>query len=195
MSSAPSSKQALDLLLLVQQLKLTKRTGWVQKSVKGPESIADHMYRMSIMAMVSCPPAVDRDRCIKMALVHDLAEAIVGDIPPDAGVSKEEKAIMEQDAMKEIKTMLGDASFEANEIEELFNEYECGETAEAMLVKDFDKLEMILQAHEYEQAQSMDLQEFFDSTEGRFSTPTGKALAGEVMARRAACKQGESGGS
>jgi len=180
--------------MLVQQLKLTKRTGWVRKGVDGPESIADHMYRMGIMAMVSCPPDVDRTRCIKMALVHDLAEAIVGDIPPNAGVSKEDKAAMEQDAIQRIKEMLGSACAEAGEIEELFNEYEAGSSPEAKLVKDFDKLEMILQAHEYEQAQGLLLQEFFDSTEGGFQTPTGQALASEVVARRDAARQPPTGG-
>jgi len=187
--SLPSTAGMIDLLQLVQQLKVTKRTGWVRKGVDGPESIADHMYRMGIMSLISCPDGVDQTRCMKMALVHDLAEAIVGDIPPNAGVSKEEKAKMEQDAIQTIKGMLGSRSAAGSEIEELFNEYEAGETREAQLVKDFDKLEMILQAHEYEQAQGMQLQEFFDSTSGKFKTEMGKSLAEEVYQRRGAAKE------
>ena len=49
-----------------------------------PESIADHMYRMSLMAMISSfsNGKIDTNRCIQLALIHDLAEAQVGDITP-----------------------------------------------------------------------------------------------------------------
>jgi len=55
----------------------------------------------------------------------------------------------------------------------LWHEYEAQSTPESHLVKDFDKLEMIIQAHEYEQAQGLQLQQFFDSTQGKFKTDTG----------------------
>ena len=47
------------------------------------------MYRMGIITML-CPPEVDmnRDRCVKMALIHDMAEALVGDITPTDGIAK-----------------------------------------------------------------------------------------------------------
>ncbi len=48
------------------------------------------------------------------------------------------------------------------------------------------QLEMILQASEYEAAQGLSLQEFFDSTAGRFKTKTGKAWAAEIVTRRTA---------
>ena len=47
------------------------------------------------------------------------------------------------------------------------------------------QLEMILQAQEYEQEQEVDLHDFFDSTEGRFTTPLGQAWAKEIIKRRA----------
>ena len=56
------------------------------------------------------------------------------------------------------------------------SEYEAGETNEAKLCKDFDKIEMILQAFEYESAQGKDLQEFFDSTAGKWRTVHGCGL-------------------
>ena len=57
------------------------------------ESIADHMYRMSVMVQTVLKPSdpINKDKCIKMALVHDMAEAITGDITPDDGISAEEK--------------------------------------------------------------------------------------------------------
>lgn len=61
----------------------------------------------------------------------------------------------------------------AQEVEALWHEYEAQSSPEAALVKDFDKLEMIIQAHEYEQEQGLQLQQFFDSTQGKFKTNTG----------------------
>ena len=70
--------KALDFFRLVGKLKTTPRTGWVNNEVTSPESIADHMYRMSMLAMLITDPVVDRNRLIKICLVHDLGESIVG---------------------------------------------------------------------------------------------------------------------
>eukprot|EP00199_Chlamydomonas_sp_CCMP681_P006456 CAMPEP_0119116108 /NCGR_PEP_ID=MMETSP1180-20130426/52105_1 /TAXON_ID=3052 ORGANISM="Chlamydomonas cf sp, Strain CCMP681" /NCGR_SAMPLE_ID=MMETSP1180 /ASSEMBLY_ACC=CAM_ASM_000741 /LENGTH=199 /DNA_ID=CAMNT_0007105223 /DNA_START=102 /DNA_END=701 /DNA_ORIENTATION=+ len=186
-SSSPSPAAAVDFLFLLQKLKTTPRTGWVKRGVQQPESIADHMYRMGMMALIVGPDAgVNINRCIKMGIVHDVAEAIVGDITPYCNVAPEEKHRLEMDAISQIKAMLGEGTSAAQEISELWHEYEANQSKEAKLVKDFDKLEMIIQAHEYEQDQGKALQEFFDSTEGRFTTDTGKAWAAELYARRAA---------
>jgi putative hydrolase of HD superfamily len=53
------------------------------------------MYRMALMAIVLDRPNLDMNRCIQMALVHDLAEAIVGDITPECGISTDEKTRLE----------------------------------------------------------------------------------------------------
>jgi putative hydrolase of HD superfamily len=135
--SEPSpAARAVDFLHLTQSLKTTPRTGWVNNGVAHPESIADHMYRMSLMAMVAAKemPHLDPNKCVKLALIHDLAEAIVGDITPHDTVTKEEKAKLEADAMAKIRSMLGDALGGA-EVEALWHEYEEGQTEEAKLLK------------------------------------------------------------
>ncbi|MFS7895763.1 putative HD/PDEase domain, 5'-deoxynucleotidase YfbR/HDDC2 [Helianthus anomalus] len=135
----------------------TKRKGWVNHDIKGPESIADHMYRMAIMALiVGDLPGINRERCIKIALVHDIAEAIVGDITPSDGVPKVEKTRLEQAALNEMCNILG-GGMRAAEIQELWREYEDNASLEANLVKDFDKVEMILQALEYETGKQLEL--------------------------------------
>jgi putative hydrolase of HD superfamily len=83
-----------------------------------------------------------------MAIVHDLAEAIVGDIIPGQ-MPKEEKSKLEANAMIKIKETLGNTA-EAQFIHELWLEYELAETPEALFCKDLDKFEMIVQAFEYE---------------------------------------------
>ncbi|XP_051150668.1 uncharacterized protein LOC127265048 isoform X2 [Andrographis paniculata] len=149
-STSSSSTSAIDFLSLCHRLKTTKRTGWVRREVQGPESIADHMYRMGLMALIAPDiPGVDREKCIKMAIVHDIAEAIVGDIAPSDGIPKEEKSRREREALKNMCELLGGGP-RAKEISELWSEYEENSSLEAKVVKDFDKVEMILQALEYE---------------------------------------------
>ncbi|KAL7224479.1 hypothetical protein ACSBR1_025855 [Camellia fascicularis] len=182
-SSVPASS-AIDFLSLCHRLKTTKRTGWVRRDVENPESIADHMYRMGLMALVASDiPGVDRDKCIKLAIVHDIAEAIVGDITPSDGVPKHEKSRREQEALDHMCKLLGGGQ-RAQEIGQLWMEYEENLSLEAKVVKDFDKVEMILQALEYETEQGKNLDEFFLSTAGKFQTELGKSWASEIASRR-----------
>ncbi|KAK8522949.1 hypothetical protein V6N12_056641 [Hibiscus sabdariffa] len=175
---------AIDFLTLCHSLKTTKRKGWINHGIKGPESIADHMYRMALMALIAGDlPGVNRERCIKIAIVHDIAEAIVGDITPSCGVPKEEKRRREQAALTEMCKILG-GGMRAEEIQQLWAEYENNASLEANLVKDFDKVELILQALEYEMEHGKVLDEFFLSTEGKFQTEIGKSWAKEINSRR-----------
>ncbi|XP_077220588.1 uncharacterized protein LOC143854476 [Tasmannia lanceolata] len=183
-SISSSSSFSIDFLTLCHRLKTTKRKGWINHGIKGPESIADHMYRMALMALIAGDlPGVNRERCIKIAIVHDIAEAIVGDITPSDGVPKEEKSRREQAALNEMCKVLG-GGLRAEEIQELWAEYENNSSMEASLVKDFDKVEMILQALEYETEHGKVLDEFFLSTAGKFQTEIGRSWAAEVISRR-----------
>lgn len=137
-------------------------------------------------------------KCLKMALVHDLAEAQVGDITPHCGVSDHDKHSRERQAMISMTNTLtggsGDCSgttgsslgMVGSEILKLWEEYEEGTSMEAKLVKDMDKLEMILQALEYEQdgENKKSLDGFFDSTRDKWKTTIGKAWGKEIESRR-----------
>jgi len=152
------------------KLKHLKRTGWVQHQVPEPETVASHMYRMAMLAQL-LPPPIDHGRCIKMALAHDMGEAIVGDLTPSCGIGEAEKFDREMKAMNEIALLVPGAI--GSEWRELWLEYEAGATAEALAVKQLDKLDMIVQAFEYEQAQAqvgLNLEQFFTGTEGYFKT-------------------------
>eukprot|EP00775_Hariotina_reticulata_P007888 gene7888-8084_t len=105
--SMPTPAAAVDFLMLLSKLKTTKRTGWVRCNVEQPESIADHMYRMGLMSLLASDCGVDAARCMKIALVHDVAESIVGDITPHCQVTDEEKYQLEANAVQQIKSMLG----------------------------------------------------------------------------------------
>uniref|UniRef100_K3XAL5 5'-deoxynucleotidase n=1 Tax=Globisporangium ultimum (strain ATCC 200006 / CBS 805.95 / DAOM BR144) TaxID=431595 RepID=K3XAL5_GLOUD len=187
---------AVEFLRICGRLKVSgvrrlKRTGWVNNKVHLPESVADHMHRMGMCCMLidESNTTVNRSKCIKMAIVHDLAESLVGDITPHDGVPEDEKHRMEKEALEHICGVLGESQA-ATEIRELWHEYEAGTTEEAKIVKDFDKFEMILQADEYERDQNIPLDDFFRSTQGKFRTPLVQSWVEELTTQRAARQQG-----
>ena len=97
-----------------------------------------------------------------MALIHDLAEAKVGDITPLDGISKKEKHDLEEKAMIKLVNSLDNGK----DLLSLWKEFEEGKTKEAKFVKRLDKLEMMFQAYEYGITQPrVNLREFWDNTE------------------------------
>ncbi|MBI4014332.1 MAG: HD domain-containing protein [Candidatus Aenigmarchaeota archaeon] len=150
----------IGFLLNAGKLKRVKRAGWVLRNVPDAESVAEHSFRTALICMML--GGVNRERCIKIALIHDLAEALVGDITPVDGVTKEEKHSREADAFDEILK-----SMDTNEIRALWNEYEENKTEEAELVHSSDKLELALQAYEYEKeyGNKINLEEFWRGAE------------------------------
>lgn len=109
----------------------------------------------------------------------------MGDITPHCGVSDEDKYNLELGTMEQIQTMLGPL-LGGDEILDLWKEYEEGTSTEAKLLKDLDKIEMILQAQEYEAegSSTKSLDQFFSSTEGKWRTDIGRAWAMEIVSRR-----------
>ena len=100
-----------------------------------------------------------------MALVHDMAEGLVGDLTPVDGVPKVEKNRIEAATMDWIsQKLLGNVhgGRAGQDLRAAWQEYEDGETKESKFVHDVDKIELLLQMVEYERAQdcSVDLSEF-----------------------------------
>ena len=146
------SSQKSDLVSffrVVCNLKKTKRSGWMHKSnISPPESVADHSYSMCMMSMVlSDIIDLDTEHIMKMANLHDLAESFVGDNMPDK-ISYEEKVLLEDKAMIKIISKL--PSFLRGKYLDIWNEYIDNSTVSAKFVHNMDKLEMALQAKEYE---------------------------------------------
>ncbi len=67
----------------INRLKRIPRTGWVLKGVKKPESVAEHSFRVAILAYALTKDIahVDTDKLVKMALIHETGEIFAGDIP------------------------------------------------------------------------------------------------------------------
>jgi putative hydrolase of HD superfamily len=118
----------LAFLRAAERLKTVTRSGWT--STGQPESVAEHTWRLCLMAMVlyGRAPGIDLARLLRMCLVHDLGEAIRGDVPAPAQAAPGAKSA----ALRE-------------EIVALWDEYEAAVSVEARLAKGLDKLETILQ--------------------------------------------------
>jgi putative hydrolase of HD superfamily len=131
-----------------ERLKTTVRSGWTSAGER--ESVAEHTWRLCLMALLLAPeyPRVDFARLVKICLVHDLGEAIGGDVPaPEqarrTAAGEAGKADAERRNLLQLVAPLPDAR--RAEIVALWDEYEAGGSAEARLAKALDKLETILQ--------------------------------------------------
>ncbi|KAL8903294.1 MAG: hypothetical protein Q9171_007455 [Xanthocarpia ochracea] len=150
------------------------------------------MYRMSILTVL-CPSSLrqklDIPRCTLLALCHDMAESLVGDITPVDGVSKAEKRRREGDTMGYLtRKLLGPSTGCAEAgtlLREAWEEYEASTTPEAKFVHDIDKLELLIQMMEYERRGEgrVDLAEFLWVAEG-IEMEEMKAWCSEVLRER-----------
>lgn len=135
----------------VRRLKDVKRQGWVVRGVEGPESVSDHAFMVAVLCMV-LPFRGDRERAVRMALVHDMAESEVGDIITERGwegaMSRERKRSLEEEAMGRISSLLDGPA--AGEMMSLWKEFEEGESPEAVFVRGADSAEAVLQALDYQ---------------------------------------------
>jgi len=130
------------------RLKGEMRRGWVKKlGMARPESVADHSYRTALITMLfSDSLGLDTGKALRLALLHDLPEALVGDAMPEERSGKR-KTDLETKAMEE---MLSELPRELTALySEAWGEFVGGKSAEARLVREVDKLEMAIQAWEY----------------------------------------------
>ena len=138
-------------------------------------------------------PGIDAVKASQIALVHDLAEAEVGDITPFDGISVQDKHNRERKAIARASDMLRQCTNAqvSTKLLQLYDEYEQGQSKEARYVKDIDKIDMLLQADEYERLHAMDLSTFFESTRGKMKTEFGRRIVAALEKDRNARKSKE----
>lgn len=171
----------------IQTLKLLPRTGWLQRGLQNVESVADHSFGVAALALVvgDLYPELDRAKLLATAILHDMAEALIGDLPASASrlFGKAAKHGAERKAMIEL---LGGLPL-ADGYLELWEEYSQAATPEARLVKALDRLEMLAQTLAYERAGARGLGEFWEDRNGWGEEfPAVRALADQLYAEHEA---------
>jgi putative hydrolase of HD superfamily len=133
----------IDVLRRAEALKDTSRSAYTSEGT--PESVAAHTWRLCLMALLleEAFPDVDIARLLKLCVVHDLGEAIGGDVPAPEQEAGAEKARRERRDLLDLLAPLPDPQREA--VAALWDEYEAAATPEARLAKALDKLETLLQ--------------------------------------------------
>ncbi|MFD3875420.1 HD family hydrolase [Streptomyces sp. NPDC058623] len=155
-------------------LKNAKRTGWWFTGNNNPESIAEHSFRVGIVgAVLAMMEGVDPAKVALMCLFHDTQETRIGDIPHigrryiDAASNETVTADQVSAAHPAVKAG----------VQRVVGEYESGETPEAIVAKDADKLECLVQAVEYRAQGYTLVQDWIDTSLNSLKTASAQALA------------------
>lgn len=155
------------------RLKEIRRKGWERAGVEEPESVACHSYMVALLSMLLGDALeLDTEKMMKMALLHDVAESVTGDITPHE-MEREEKREKENCAMEELLSLT-----HRQEYRELWKEFLTGESREAQMVRELDKLEMVVQARIYARICG-NLEEFLRE-ENHITSPLLRALLDEL---------------
>jgi len=166
-------------------LKQLFRRGWLQRGVAPArcESVAEHSFGVALLALLLADAAedeIDRERLLRMALVHDLGEVHAGDIVPADGVPDDEKHQREEDSLRRV---VGDLPGGESYIE-LWREYAEGRSPEARLLRQLDRLEMGIQAVVYERQGAVDAGEFLGSAGAALRSKRLRALLDDLTLLR-----------
>ena len=137
-------KKLIDFLGIIEKLKCNTRHSWTSNGRK--ESVAEHSWRLAIMAMLCTEeyPNLDMTKVMKMCLIHDFGEAITGDIPAFLKTLEHERE--EENAVEYLLSILPDETKE--EFRSLFKEMNELSTDEARLYKSLDNLEGLISHNE-----------------------------------------------
>ncbi len=167
-------KNTLNFLLETNKLKEMKRRGWVINRLKDPETIAEHIFRASLMGWIlgEKKGGFDIEKLMKIAISHDLCEVYAGDATPYDSVlpnnnrdleelmktwprfSNEEKKKQQKEKHEKEKSSLESLTESLspslkNEIREYWMDYERKITPEGRFFNQADRMENFLQAYEY----------------------------------------------
>lgn len=133
----------LEFLRMAERLKNVTRNAWTSEGHR--ESVAEHTWRLCLMSLVFAGsfPGVDFAKLVKICIIHDLGEAIGGDIPAPQQTAGAPKSEQERRDLLLVLQSLPERL--RDEITALWDEYETASSAEARLAKALDKMETILQ--------------------------------------------------
>ena len=147
----------INYYVVCNKLKNLIRKGWLDWNVKRDrlESVAEHVYSTQMLALAMKSEYqydIDIMKVIFMLAIHEIGESVIGDLTL-FDITKEEKEALEHEAVSKILHGLLDG----NQINELFLEFDKGETLEAKFAYQCDKLECDLQCKLYDEEECVDL--------------------------------------
>ena len=154
-------------------MKGLERTGWMLRGIAaGAESVAAHSYGVAVAAMlladelVARGVEVDMERVLRMALLHDWAEARVGDMPRTASLyfGSRARRLAESAAFRDIVAELKERGLD-EKYRALHDDYEERASLEARLVKAADVIDLLVQVLAFERAGVRGLDEFWEVVE------------------------------
>jgi putative hydrolases of HD superfamily len=159
-------------------LKRVPRSGWLLLGIPQSETIAEHSFRVGIIGMaLAAIEGADVGHTSALCLLHDAHETRIGDVP---SVGRAYVTTAAPEAVSSHQTAgMPDAAAKA--FQELTAEFEAGQTIEAQVARDADKLETLLQAIEY-QAQGHDTTAWQETSIAALRTETAKQLAQAITA-------------
>ncbi len=155
-------KELLDVILEANELKAIPRMGWMVRGIRDGESVADHSYAVGLIAMLVADRMqidVDVGKLLRIALLHDLPEHMLGDIhaPATQVLGEDVKEAAEERIMRRLFSGIeGGDTYVA-----LWREFVDRSSVEGRLVRAVDKLEMFTQAYQYEREGNRMLEKFW----------------------------------
>ena len=141
-----NQKQLSETIAFIQRAESLKNTiRYAHTSTGRPESTAEHTWRLCLLIMVLSKnlEGADPYKLLRLAVVHDLGEAVCGDVPAIDQAEGDNKDELERQGLSDLCDGLPD-DVRAH-IMALWDEYAAGSTLEAVIVKGLDKLETIMQ--------------------------------------------------
>lgn len=175
--------ELLQALLALVPLDRLPRTGWLQRGVVVPESLAGHTVGVAHLALALAPresPALAPDRVVALCLVHDAPEALTGDLPRSGSrhLPPGAKAQAEAAAARELLEPLHPLALER------WREYAGGETREARFARLCDRLQLGVRLLAYLRAGQRGLDDFVATVRALDATefPAAAAFHGELLA-------------
>jgi len=180
-------KETLDFLLEADRLEAFPRMGYLMRGVPRPESVAAHVHGTIWVAMMLADaiPGANVERTMRLALLHDLGEVRLTDIPYRGGLHFP-PGVKDAAELSVADALLSKLGAAGQRYLDLFREYQAGESLEARIVLAADKLQMILKVVRYEQAGQRGLDDFWNTPENfrDHGLPLVADLFAELVARR-----------
>jgi len=180
--------QLIEFWKLASRLKNEPRRGWFQRvKLEEIESVADHSFGVAILSLFEAERrGYDVGHVLELALVHDLEEAITGDLTPKDKRKLTPKIVSHRKRVAKERILANLPLRQRQRYQRIWNELVAGRTREARLVKDLDKLEMALQASYYESkgASTTEIKDFYRSARRAIKDGGLRKILGEVTEER-----------